>query len=64
MANDEIGFKLRFFDILSGFFDMESIEYYLKFKNTPVLGKYCTRSAIHKIYLFYESSTVFVEAYE
>jgi hypothetical protein len=53
IANDEVRVKLRYFDILSGFFDLDSIEWYLKFKNTPFVGKYCVRSAIHKIYFIY-----------
>lgn len=60
IANDEVNVKLRYFDLLNSFFDLESISWYLRFKSTPLVGEYCTRSAIHKIYYIYEASSVFI----
>lgn len=64
ISNDEVNVKLRYFDILSGFFNLDSIGWYLRFKSTPLIGEYCTRSAIHIIYYIYEASSVFIDACE
>ena len=64
IANDEVTFKLRYFDILSGFFELESIERYMRWRGLPLVGNYFSRAVIHKIYFVYEVSVVLVEACE
>ena len=57
---DEPRAKLSYFDVLSSFFDLESVEWYLSFKNSPFIGNYCVRAAVHKIYNAFETATVFM----
>ena len=60
MTIDDPRMKLNYFDVLSSFFDLESVGWYLGFKNSPLIGDYCVRTAVHKIYNAFETSTVFI----
>jgi len=62
IVEDDPRLKLNYFELLSGFYDLESIDWYLKFKNTPIISGYFTRAAINKIYNIFETTTVFIEA--
>lgn len=61
---DDVAQKLRYFEILSGFFELESIDFLMKFRNTPIIGKQCVLSVVQKMYVAHEVSTVFAEACE
>lgn len=64
VANDEVSIKLRYFDLLSSNFTVETMGFYQRFKDTPLIGKFVVRAMIQKVYFAYEISLVFVEACE
>jgi len=39
-VGDELTVKLRYFDILSGFFNLEEVNWYTVFKNWPIVGRF------------------------
>ena len=43
---------------------MGIVKYYLKLKDTPIIGLYMTRMIVQKIYFTYEISTAFLDACE
>jgi hypothetical protein len=43
---------------------METNKYYVRFKDTPLIGRTCTKLLISKVYDAYEITTTFVEACE
>lgn len=43
---------------------MDSMKFYMKFKNTPVIGTTCIKFLINKVYDAYEITTAFIEACE
>ena len=61
---DDPRLKLNYFDVLSSFFGLESVGWYLGFKNSPLIGNYCIKEAVSKIYNAFETTTVFIEACE
>ncbi len=62
MVNDNVDAKLNYFQLLSSNFTMDSVKYYLKLKNMPILGPTFTKMLISKLYDAYEISTSFIEA--
>lgn len=62
IANDEVGEGFRFFEVLSSNFTMDTMKFYMKFKDTPLVGSKITEMLIQKIYFIYEITTTFIEA--
>lgn len=50
MVNDNVDEKLNYFQLLSSNFTMDSVKYYLKLKNMPILGPTFTKMLISKLY--------------
>lgn len=64
IVGDELTVKLRYFDILSGFFNLEEVSWYTVFKNWPIVGRLANEAILSKIYMVYEVSAVMAEACE
>jgi hypothetical protein len=64
IVNDAPNHRLNYFEVLSQTFTMETVKYYMKFKDWALIGPYITRMLISKIYFVYEVSIIFIEACE
>jgi hypothetical protein len=62
MVGDELTIKLRYFVILSGFFNLEEVRWYTVVKNWPIIGGFANEAILSKIYMVYEVSVVMAQA--
>lgn len=64
IIGDKFKSKLRYFDILCGFFNLEEVKWYNYFKNWPIFGRFANMAIVSKIYLVYEASAIMAEVCE
>ena len=64
IVNDNINVPLAYFNVLSSNFTRESMSYFLKVKDMPIIGKYATNLLVNRLYEAYEITTAFIEAAE
>ena len=55
---------LRYFQILSSNFTMESVKIYQRLRTWPIVGPFATKFIINKVYFAYEITTAFIESCE
>ena len=64
IVNDDVTKPLRYFEILSSNFTMDTVKLYMRCKDWPIVGPTATKFIINKVYLAYEMSTAFIECCE
>lgn len=62
--NDTCDEHLNYFEVLSNNFSMETVRFYMYFKNIALIGPWITRMLISKIYFVYEVTVLLIEASE
>ena len=55
---------MNYFNVLSSNFTRESIAWYFKFKDFPIIGKTITNLLINRLYEAYEITTTLIESSE
>lgn len=53
IVNDDVQHSLKYFQVLSGNFTMETMKFYLKLKDAPIIGHSITKMLIQKVYFVY-----------
>lgn len=60
IVNDNTTEPVNYFEVLSSRFSMETVKFYMYFKNFAIIGPFVTRMLISKIYFVYEVTAIFI----